>query len=155
MTGITISSCMFTLRTKINTPCQRSCAESRCRTGLPKQHRLVKWVGGYCVFGFIVTQVLFLGVWCRPIQQYWWVPVVNSKSREETWFGARRAQTDPLLAQCASYYHHLITASVFNISSDLIMLLIPIPLLIKAHLPLKRYVRALPSVHGLTISSEC
>ena len=47
------------------------------RTGLPKQHRLVKYVGAYCVLGYIITQVLFLGVWCRPIQQYWWVPVQN------------------------------------------------------------------------------
>ncbi|KAG8527575.1 uncharacterized protein KY384_007728 [Bacidia gigantensis] len=86
--------------------------------GLPKQHRLVKWVGGYCVLGYVVTQILFLGVWCRPIQQYWQVPVDNS--------------------QCASYYHHLVTASVFNISSDLIMLLIPLPMLIKARLPFKR-----------------
>jgi hypothetical protein len=32
----------------------------------------------------------------------------------------------------------MITATVFNVSSDLMMLLIPIPLLIKAQLPLKR-----------------
>ncbi|KAL9629069.1 MAG: hypothetical protein Q9164_007033, partial [Protoblastenia rupestris] len=86
--------------------------------GLVKQHRLVKIVGWYCVLGYVVTQILFLALWCRPIQQYWAVPVENS--------------------QCASYYHHLITASVFNISSDLIMLLIPLPLLIKARLPFKR-----------------
>ncbi|KAL9129466.1 MAG: hypothetical protein Q9217_002100, partial [Psora testacea] len=91
---------------------------SSMTSGLPKQHRLVKVVGGYCILGYIVTQVLFLALWCRPIQQYWQVPVDNS--------------------QCASYYHHLITASVFNISSDLMMLLIPLPLLIKARLPVKR-----------------
>ncbi len=49
------------------------------RIGLPKQHRLVKLVAGYVVFGYILTQILFLGVWCRPIQQYWQVPVDNSK----------------------------------------------------------------------------
>ena len=70
------------------------------------------------MLGYIVTNVTFLAVWCRPIQQYWQVPVENS--------------------QCASYYHHLVTASVFNISSDLLMLLIPLPMLIKARLPLKR-----------------
>ena len=41
-------------------------------------------------------------------------------------------------AQCASYYHHLTTDAVFNISSDLMMLFIPLPLLIKAKLPLRR-----------------
>ena len=41
--------------------------------GLPKQHRLVKIVGGYCIFGFVLVEVLFLAVWCRPITQYWQV----------------------------------------------------------------------------------
>ncbi|KAL8725972.1 MAG: hypothetical protein Q9166_007005 [cf. Caloplaca sp. 2 TL-2023] len=83
-----------------------------------KQNKLVKIVGGYCVFGYVLIQILYLGVWCRPIQQYWQVPVDNS--------------------QCASYYHHLITSAVFNITSDLMMLYIPLPILIKARLPLKR-----------------
>ncbi|KAL8710763.1 MAG: hypothetical protein Q9220_004781 [cf. Caloplaca sp. 1 TL-2023] len=82
------------------------------------QNKLVKLVGAYCVFGYVLVQVLYLAVWCRPIRQYWQVPVDNS--------------------QCASYYHHLITAAVFNISSDLMMLYIPLPILIKARLPTKR-----------------
>ncbi|KAL8989206.1 MAG: hypothetical protein Q9169_008408 [Polycauliona sp. 2 TL-2023] len=83
-----------------------------------KQNKLVKLVGAYCILGYILIQILYLGVWCRPIQQYWQVPVDNS--------------------QCASYYHHLITSAVFNITSDLMMLYIPLPILIKARLPLKR-----------------
>lgn len=43
-------------------------------------------------------------------------------------------------AQCASYYNHLIDDAVFNITSDLLILSLPIPLLIKAQLPLKRSV---------------
>ncbi|KAL8660284.1 MAG: hypothetical protein Q9202_006695 [Teloschistes flavicans] len=87
-------------------------------TKLTKQNKLVIYVAAYCVFGYLLTQILYLAVWCRPISQYWRVPVDNS--------------------QCASYYHHLITAAVFNISSDLMMLYIPLPILIKAQLPLKR-----------------
>ncbi|KAL8628038.1 hypothetical protein Q9189_006247 [Teloschistes chrysophthalmus] len=87
-------------------------------TKLTSQNKLVIYVAAYCVFGYVITQILYLAVWCRPISQYWQVPVDNS--------------------QCASYYHHLITAAVFNISSDLIMLYIPLPILIKAQLPLKR-----------------
>lgn len=83
-----------------------------------KEYLAVKYLAYYCLLGFVVTQVLFLGVWCRPIQQYWAVPVVES--------------------QCATYYNHMITASTFNISSDLMMLLVPLPLLIKSQLPLKR-----------------
>ncbi|CAF9919716.1 hypothetical protein IMSHALPRED_004708 [Imshaugia aleurites] len=41
-------------------------------------------------------------------------------------------------AQCASYYHHLINDAVWNITSDLLILSLPIPLLLKAQLPLKR-----------------
>ncbi|KAL8973805.1 MAG: hypothetical protein Q9197_001959, partial [Variospora fuerteventurae] len=83
-----------------------------------KQNKLVKIVGAYCVFGYILTQILYLAVWCRPFKQYWQVPVDNS--------------------QCASYYRHLITASVFNISSDLLMIYIPLPILVRARLPTKR-----------------
>lgn len=38
---------------------------------------MVKITAVYCVVGFIVVQILFLAVWCRPIQQYWAVPVQN------------------------------------------------------------------------------
>ncbi|KAL8728849.1 MAG: hypothetical protein Q9181_005193 [Wetmoreana brouardii] len=47
-----------------------------------KQNKLVKLVAAYCVFGYIVTQILYLGVWCRPIQQYWQVPVDNCESED-------------------------------------------------------------------------
>lgn len=41
-------------------------------------------------------------------------------------------------AQCATALHHLITNAVFNISSDLMIILIPIPLLLRTHWPLKK-----------------
>ncbi|CAD6587442.1 MAG: hypothetical protein ASARMPRED_003102 [Alectoria sarmentosa] len=86
--------------------------------GLPRYHRAVKYVAAYTVLGYIIVMILFLGVWCRPVNWYWKVPVPNS--------------------QCASYYNHLIDDAVFNITSDLLILSLPIPLLIKAQLPLKR-----------------
>ncbi|KAI4168255.1 MAG: hypothetical protein LQ348_007536, partial [Seirophora lacunosa] len=100
-----------------------------------KQNKLVKLVAVYCVFGYILTQILYLAVWCRPFKQYWQVPVDNYENRHQTLL--------PLIpslstAQCASYYRHLITASVFNISSDLMMIYIPLPLLLRARLPPKR-----------------
>ncbi|KAI9737644.1 MAG: hypothetical protein M1818_005648 [Claussenomyces sp. TS43310] len=90
---------------------------SRLTLGLG-QHIIVKIVGAYCVVGYVVTQVLYLGVWCRPIEQYWALPAYN--------------------VQCSSYYHHMITATTFNISSDVMMLFIPVPLLLGSKLPLKR-----------------
>jgi hypothetical protein len=47
------------------------------RFGL-KQQRAVKIVGGYVVFTWLLMEILYLGVWCRPISQYWAVPVDNS-----------------------------------------------------------------------------
>lgn len=90
---------------------------SRLTLGL-RESLAVKVVAGYCVLGFVLIQILYLGVWCRPIQQYWALPVHDS--------------------QCASYINHMITATVFNVSSDLMMLLIPLPILIRAQLPLKK-----------------
>jgi len=43
-------------------------------------------------------------------------------------------------SQCATYYHHMIFATVMNISSDLLLIAIPVPLIIKVNLPLKRKV---------------
>lgn len=51
-----------------------------CSLGLPKQHRLVKWVAAYCVLGYVVVMICFLAVWCRPIQWYWAVPALNCMS---------------------------------------------------------------------------
>lgn len=43
-----------------------------------KQQWAVKVVAGYVVLGFVVMEILYLGVWCRPFKQYWQVPVDNS-----------------------------------------------------------------------------
>lgn len=44
-----------------------------------KQHLAVKIVAGYVVVIFVVMEVLYLGVWCRPLNMYWQVPVNNGK----------------------------------------------------------------------------
>jgi hypothetical protein len=40
--------------------------------------------------------------------------------------------------QCSTYHDHLIVNTVFNISSDVMMLCIPLPILIRAKLPLQK-----------------
>jgi len=79
---------------------------------------IVKILAGYTAFGFIFMEVFYLGVWCRPFHNYWAVPTPNP--------------------QCSAATDHLITNAVFNISSDLIMLLLSLQMLIRSHLPLKR-----------------
>lgn len=78
----------------------------------------IKILSVYVALGFIVIMVTYYGVWCRPFQQYWAMPVKNM--------------------QCATYQHYSITQAVFNISSDAVMFAIPIPLLIRAQLKRRR-----------------
>ena len=45
-----------------------------------KQQLAVKIVGAYVIVALIVMEVLYLGVWCRPFNGYWKVPVENGMS---------------------------------------------------------------------------
>ncbi|KAE8409012.1 hypothetical protein BDV37DRAFT_294554 [Aspergillus pseudonomiae] len=91
---------------------------NRLTLGL-REHLAVKVLAVYVAASFVIVEILFCTVWCGPpITMYWDVPT-----------------KDP---QCATYYDHLITTSAFNISSDLMMLCIPIPLVLRSRIPLKR-----------------
>ncbi|KAK3314594.1 hypothetical protein B0H66DRAFT_627231 [Apodospora peruviana] len=91
----------------------------RMTSGL-RQAMAVKAVAVYCAIGFVVIQVLYLCVWCWPIYNYWAVPVPDDHP------------------QCKTYHHHMITVTIFNVSSDLAMLCIPLPMIARARLPLRR-----------------
>lgn len=39
----------------------------------------VKFVTAYVVLGFVLMEILYLGVWCRPFHDYWAVPTDNSR----------------------------------------------------------------------------
>ncbi|KAL2810566.1 UbiD family decarboxylase [Aspergillus granulosus] len=78
------------------------------------QHRFVKIIGAICIFSFILIEILFFAVWCRPFSAYWSVPPKNQ--------------------QCAVYTNHVITTLAFNITTDIMIMAIPLPLLIKAKL---------------------
>lgn len=93
-----------------------------------KQNAAVKLVAAYVVIGFIVMEILYLGVWCRPFDQYWAVPTTNT--------------------QCSAATNHLITNAVLNISSDIFIMAIPMPIFLQARLPLKRKI-ILCGVFGL------
>ncbi|OAL55782.1 hypothetical protein IQ07DRAFT_639437 [Pyrenochaeta sp. DS3sAY3a] len=90
---------------------------NRMTTILP-QHKIVVATAYYVGFTFVIMEILYFAVWCRPFNQYWAVPP-NSK-------------------QCSAATNHLITNAVFNISSDIIILSIPLPLLFKVRLPKKQ-----------------
>ncbi|KAJ5774096.1 hypothetical protein N7457_008992 [Penicillium paradoxum] len=85
-----------------------------------KSNLYIKILSVYVAVGFVVIMVTYYGVYCRPFSQYWAMPVKD--------------------LQCATYQHYSITQAVFNISSDVVMFIIPIPLLIQAQLKRRRKV---------------
>ncbi|KAG5992052.1 hypothetical protein E4U43_003862, partial [Claviceps pusilla] len=88
------------------------------RNTLSHQHQLVKIAAGYCGLTYVVVIFLFIFFWCHPTSEYWAVPVK--------------------IEQCATYYNHMIFATACNISSDILLLLIPVPIILKTRLPRKR-----------------
>ncbi|GFF39961.1 hypothetical protein IFM46972_06061 [Aspergillus udagawae] len=81
-------------------------------------HLYVKIIAVYVALGFVVIMVTYYGVYCRPFSQYWAMPVQD--------------------LQCATYQNYSITQAVFNISSDAAMLAVPVPLLIKAQMKMRK-----------------
>ncbi|PVI06082.1 hypothetical protein DM02DRAFT_724511 [Periconia macrospinosa] len=67
--------------------------------------------------GFIVMEILWF-IWCRPFRDYWKVPAPN--------------------LNCSAETNHMITNAVFNISSDIMIICLPMPILISSQLPLRR-----------------
>jgi hypothetical protein len=83
-----------------------------------RQNLAVKIVAGYVAVSFVLMEILYLGVWCRPFSQYWAVPPDN--------------------VQCSAATNHLITNAVFNISTDIMIILIPMPIFVQSRITLQR-----------------
>ena len=81
-----------------------------------RQHRLVKICAGYTFCGWLAT-VLVLFFNCHPLSGYWTLP--------------------PPQEECASYFRYEVTQAVFNISSDLAILSIILPMLFRVKMPWK------------------
>lgn len=100
----------------------------RITDGVRVQAFLVKGIIVYCILSFIVMECLFFGHWCQPFSQYWDYFTTN--------------------INCTAMTDHLITYAVFNISSDLAMMCIVLPMLLTSQLPTKTKV-ALCGAFGL------
>ncbi|KAH6888166.1 hypothetical protein B0T10DRAFT_489692 [Thelonectria olida] len=83
-----------------------------------KQNWLVKIAAGYCIFSFVLMEILFFAAWCRPFSNYWKVPAPDMNCSAET--------------------NHMITNAVFNISTDILIICIPMPVFLQSQLALKR-----------------
>jgi hypothetical protein len=51
---------------------------NRMTTILP-QHTIVVATSIYVAVAFVIMEVLYFGVWCRPFHQYWALPTNSSK----------------------------------------------------------------------------
>lgn len=81
------------------------------------QRKILNGVIVWVICSFIGDELALFTI-CRPIQQYWAVPVSNP--------------------QCASYQYYQIVNAVFNISTDIMLLAIGLPPVLKARLSLQQ-----------------
>ena len=88
--------------------------------GLPQQRKAVYAVSAYAATGYLVVMVCLFAVWCRPFHVYWALPVPDEK------------------VECMTFRKHMILDACLNITSDALMLCLPIPIVVKAKIPLKR-----------------
>ncbi|KAG9232690.1 hypothetical protein BJ875DRAFT_71802 [Amylocarpus encephaloides] len=86
---------------------------TRLTLALPTR-RLVIYLSIYVFVGWVSTEIAFFTA-CRPFYGYWAMP--------------------PPTPQCTTLEHYAIVQGAFNISSDLLMLCIPLPLFYKLNVP--------------------
>ncbi|RMZ27404.1 hypothetical protein D0859_08521 [Hortaea werneckii] len=79
-----------------------------------KQERWINAVAVYVACGWVATEITCFSA-CRPFSGYWSVPAVST--------------------QCWSYWNFEYVEGVFNISADIFMLIIAIPVVSKVKLP--------------------
>lgn len=81
------------------------------------QRKILNGVIVWVIISFVGDELALFTI-CRPIQQYWAVPVSNP--------------------QCASYQYYQIVNAVFNISTDVMLLAVGLPPVLKARLTLQQ-----------------
>ncbi|KAK3623357.1 hypothetical protein LTR56_021629 [Elasticomyces elasticus] len=87
-------------------------------TNARRENIAIKVLCGLVAFGFVFMEIFYFGVWCRPFSNYWAVPTPN--------------------IQCDAATNHLITNAVINLSSDIAMIVIGLPMFIRMSLPLRK-----------------
>ncbi|KAH8670281.1 hypothetical protein BGZ60DRAFT_527754 [Tricladium varicosporioides] len=89
---------------------------TRLTLGLAIQ-RMVFYLSIYTFIGWAATEIAFFTA-CTPFSGYWAMPPPNP--------------------QCTTLEHYAIVQACFNISSDTLMLLIPLPLITRLNVPWKQ-----------------
>lgn len=83
-----------------------------------RESLMVKLTAVYVFLTYCVMMGLYYGYWCRPFSAFWETPTPN--------------------IQCATQTHHLIVNTVFNLSADMLIILIPLPLFMRAQLSTRK-----------------
>jgi len=60
MTVWTIKACLVTMYLRLT------------KVGHRKEHMAIKILAGYIVLGWLLMEILYFGVWCRPFHNYWY-----------------------------------------------------------------------------------
>ncbi|KAL1657316.1 hypothetical protein SLS61_000362 [Didymella pomorum] len=79
----------------------------------------IKLVAIYVAVGWVAVQIAFFTA-CMPFSGYWAVPVSNP--------------------QCTTLQHYAMVQAVFNLSSDVLIIAVPIPMIVSLTLPTKQKV---------------
>ena len=79
--------------------------------------RWIRLVAVYVAVGWVAVQIVFFAA-CMPFRGYWGVP--------------------PPHPQCTTLEHFAIVQAVFNLSSDILIIAVPIPMLMSLSLPTKK-----------------
>jgi hypothetical protein len=82
-------------------------------------HSYLKFLSIYIFLGWVAIQIVFFSA-CRPFKGYWGMPPPNP--------------------QCTTFEHYAIVQAVFNLSSDVVMLVLPMPILARTSLPWRQKV---------------
>ncbi|KAH7076630.1 hypothetical protein BKA63DRAFT_286466 [Paraphoma chrysanthemicola] len=77
----------------------------------------LRFVAAWVIVGYVAVQIAFFTA-CRPFNGYWAVPPPNP--------------------QCTTLEHYAIVQATFNISSDLLIIAVPIPMIASLSLPTKQ-----------------
>lgn len=77
----------------------------------------IKLVAIYVAVGWVAVQIAFFTA-CMPFSGYWAVPVSNP--------------------QCTTLQHYAMVQAVFNLSNDVLIIAVPIPMIMSLTLPTKQ-----------------
>ncbi|KAK0099308.1 hypothetical protein ONS96_008538 [Cadophora gregata f. sp. sojae] len=89
----------------------------RLHRNLPRFELALWFQFAFLWAGLFTIQIIYYFGSCMPFNQYWALPVTNS--------------------ECATYHNYSIVQMVFNVSSDIGLILTPIPMIWLAQLPMK------------------